>query len=86
MAEWKRHSCRKRVGSGEWWKEEGTSKRICRNDIWTWTMERGLTVGKRGGLGRGRQKGKISDTYNRINNEKRTYIKTRDKTQMHQIL
>ena len=33
-------------GWGEWWKEgEGTSQRICMNDAWTWTTERGLTVG-----------------------------------------
>ena len=52
-------SCKRGDMSGEWWEEgEGTSQRTCMNDAWTWTMERGLTVGKRGGLcGRG-QKGK----------------------------
>lgn len=29
------------------------------NDSWTWRMERGLTVDKRDGLGRGGQKGKM---------------------------
>ena len=31
---------------------------MCMNDSWTWTMERGLTVDKRGGLGGGGQKRK----------------------------
>ena len=44
-------------GEGEWWKEgEGISQRTGMNDSWTWTMERGLTVVKRGGLGGGGQK------------------------------
>lgn len=39
---------------GEWWKEgEGTCQRTYMNDSWTWTTERGLTVGERGGLGGG---------------------------------
>ena len=41
------------VGSREWRKEgEGISQKTCMNDSWTWTAERGLTVGERGGLGR----------------------------------
>ena len=32
------------------------------NDAWTWTKERGLTLGKRGGLGGGGQRGKIGTT------------------------
>ena len=44
---------------GDWWKEgEQISQRTCMNDPWTWTTERRLTMGERGGLdGRG-QKGK----------------------------
>ena len=44
---------------GEWGKEgEGIRQRTCMNDPWTWTTERRLTMGERGGLdGRG-QKGK----------------------------
>ena len=42
---------------GLWWKEgEGTSQRTCMND--SWTTESGLTMGKKGGLGGGGQKGK----------------------------
>ena len=38
----------------------------------SWTTERELTVGDRGGLGRGRQKGEINwDDCNRISNKKR---------------
>ena len=51
-------------GGGKWRKEvEGISQRTCMNDSWTRTMERGLTVGDRGGLGGGGQKrGKIGTT------------------------
>ena len=42
---------------------EGISQRTCMNDSWTRTMERGLTVGDRGGPGGGGQKrGKIGTT------------------------
>ena len=52
--------CRRRIGREEWGQRgEGISRRTCMNDPWTWTRERGLTVGKKGGLGRGGQKGKI---------------------------
>ena len=57
---------------GEWWKErEGTSQRTCMNGSWAWTMERRLTVGERGGLGGGWQKGKKRnwDNCNIINNK-----------------
>ena len=40
------------------------------NDSQTRTTERGRTVGERGGLGRGGQKGKKLDNCNRINNKK----------------
>ena len=40
------------------------------NDPGTWTMERGLTVGWRGGVGGGGQKGKNWDNCKRINNTK----------------
>ena len=51
-------SCRKR-GWGEWWKEEeGTSQRKYMNDTCSWTMEKGLTVGYKGGLSGGGQKEK----------------------------
>ena len=44
-------------GEVEWYKEgEGTSQRTCMN--YTWTMGRGLSVGKRGRLGGRKQKGK----------------------------
>ena len=44
-------------GEGEGWEEgEGISQRTGMNDSWTWTMERGLTVVKRGELGGGGQK------------------------------
>ena len=47
--------------------EEGrTSQRTCMNDVWTWTTER-LTVGYRGGLDGGGQKGKKWDNFDRIN-------------------
>ena len=37
----------------EWWRKgEEISQKTCMNDSWTWTAERGLTVGERGGLGR----------------------------------
>ena len=51
-------------------KGEETSQRTCMNDSWTWTTERGVTVGERGGLGGGGQKGKNWDNCNRINNKK----------------
>ena len=45
-------------GQGEWWKErEETSQRICMKVVWTWTTQRKLTVGQKGGLGEGRQRG-----------------------------
>ena len=37
------------------------------NDPWTWTTEKGLTVGAGGGLGRGGQREKNWDSFNRIN-------------------
>ena len=40
------------------------------NDPWTWTTERGLTVGEKGGLGGEGQKGKNWDNCDRINNKK----------------
>ena len=40
------------------------------NDAWTWTIERGLTVGERGGLDEGEQKEKNWDKCNKINNKK----------------
>ena len=44
---------------GKWWKEsEWISQQMCMNDSWKWTMEKGLTVGKRGGLDGGMPKGK----------------------------
>ena len=49
----------------------GTSQRTCMNDSWTWTMERGLTVEERVGLGGGRGKGKNWDNCNRKSNKKR---------------
>ena len=49
---------------------EGVSQRTCMNDSWTWTMERGLTVGERGKLGGGGQKEKNWVNCNRINNKK----------------
>ena len=62
---------RKQRGGGGWWEEgEGTSQRTCMKYPWTWTTKRGLTVGKRGGLGGGGQKGKKWDNCNRINSKK----------------
>ena len=56
-------SCRRGGGREEWKKErEGTIQRTCMNVSWTWTTERALTVGERGGLGRGGQKGKVGTT------------------------
>ena len=43
-------------------KKEGTSQRTCMNDPWTWTTGWGLTVG----AGRGGQREKNWDKYNRI--------------------
>ena len=52
-------SCRRGGVRGEWWKEEERiSQRTCMSDPWTWTMERGLTVGEGSGLGGGGQKRK----------------------------
>ena len=52
----------------EWWKEgEGTRQRTCMNDPCTWTTEWVLTVGAGVKLGRGGQRGKNRDDYNRIN-------------------
>ena len=58
---------------GEWVKKgEGTSQGTCMIESWTWTRERGLTVGKRGWLGGRGQKGKKINwpNCNRINNKK----------------
>ena len=54
--------------------------RICMNDSWTWTRERGLTVGERGGLGgRGakwkKKKERNWDNCNRIDNVRKTKTK-----------
>ena len=47
----------------EWWETgEGSSQRTCMNDPCTWTMVWGWTVGEGGGLGAGRQRGKIGTT------------------------
>ena len=64
-------SCGRGGGRDDWWKEgEGACQRTCMNDSWTWTMERGLTVGERGKLGGGGQKEKNWVNCNRINNKK----------------
>ena len=52
-------NCRKaRDGENGWKEGEGISQRTCMHDPWTWTMERGLTVGVGSGLGGGGQKRK----------------------------
>ena len=56
---------------------EGISQSLCMNDSWTWTMETGLTVGERDGLGAGKQKRKNWDNCNRINNKKMKWRKKR---------
>ena len=56
-------------GGGVWWKEgERTSQRTGMNDPCTWAKGRGLTVGERGGLSGGGQKGKKRswENYKRI--------------------
>ena len=51
-------------------KGERTSQRTCMNDPWTWTMVWGLTVGARGRLSGGGQRGINWDICNRIKNKK----------------
>ena len=56
-------AARRKGGWGKWQKEgEGISQRTCMNDPWTWTRDRGLTVGERGGLGGGEQREKTGTT------------------------
>ena len=46
------------AGGGQWWKEgEGTRQIPCMNDPGTWTAVWELTVGARGGMGGGEQRG-----------------------------
>ena len=65
-------SCRRVGGRGEWWKEgERISQRTWMNDAWTWTTERGLTVGERGvGWVEGGKREKKLDNSNRIKYKK----------------
>ena len=51
---------------GGWEVGEGTGQRTCMNDPWIWTTVWGLAVRVGGGLGRGGQRGKNWDNYNRI--------------------
>ena len=52
------------VNTGEGGKDgkKGSSQGTCVNDPWERTTGWGLTVGARGGMGRGEQRGKIGTT------------------------
>ena len=52
---------------GYWWKEGGGIRQTtCMNDPRTWRTVWELTVGVGSGMGRGEQRGKNCDNYNRI--------------------
>ena len=55
--------CRRGRGRGGGWKEAGgISPRTYMSDSWTQTVKRGLTVGKRGGLGGGEKRETLGTT------------------------
>ena len=63
-------AARGKKGEGVVEKGEGTSQQTCMNDPWPWTTVWELTVGDRGRLGVGGQKGKNWDNCKRINKNK----------------
>ena len=62
---------------------EGVSQRTCMNDSWTWTTEKGLTMGEKGGLGGVGEKEKKLGHCNRMNNKKNKVEKKKNSSSFH---